>query len=132
MAFHQGLHCLLRQKWSSGKKLQFCSEVKTCDPLNYTMVKSKYIASIQKEEFISSFKSSANYYIQQQSLHETPNLVNFVLLSLTELYLQQIMQVSCWKQTCYGKFLWSLFLVTNIEWEKTAAHVICSFMDSSG
>ena len=26
---------------------------------------------------------------------ETPNLVNFVLLSLTELYLQQIMQVSC-------------------------------------
>ena len=26
---------------------------------------SKFIASIQKEEFISSFKSSANYYIQQ-------------------------------------------------------------------
>ena len=25
-----------------------------------------------------------------------------------------------------------LFLVTNIEWEKTTAHVICSFMDSSG
>ena len=23
-------------------------------------------------------------------------------------------------------------LVTNIEWEKPAAHVICSFMDSSG
>ena len=53
--------------------------------------------------------------------YETPNLVNFVLLSLTELYLQQIMQVSCWKHTCYEKFLWSLFLVTNIEWEKTAA-----------
>ena len=30
---------------------------------------SKLIASIQKEEFISSFKSSANYYIQQQSLN---------------------------------------------------------------
>ena len=30
---------------------------------------SKFIASIQKEEFISSFKSSANYYIQQQSLN---------------------------------------------------------------
>ena len=29
----------------------------------------KFIASIQKEEFISSFKSSANYYIQQQSLN---------------------------------------------------------------
>ena len=60
---------------------------------------SKFIASIQKEEFISSFKSSAiiKYYIEQQSLNyiffervhdETPNLVNFVLLSLTELYLQ--------------------------------------------
>ena len=30
---------------------------------------SKFIASIQKEEFISSFKSSANYYIQLQSLN---------------------------------------------------------------
>ena len=30
---------------------------------------SKFIASIQKEEFISSFKSSAYYYIQQQSLN---------------------------------------------------------------
>ena len=27
---------------------------------------AKLISSIQKEEFISSFKSSANYYIQQQ------------------------------------------------------------------
>ena len=63
VAFHQGLHCLLRQKWSSGKKLQFCLEIKTCDPLNYTMDHSKFIASIQKEEFICSFKSSANYYI---------------------------------------------------------------------
>ena len=33
------------------------------------MYHSKFIASIQKEEFISSFKSSANYYIQQQSLN---------------------------------------------------------------
>ena len=46
------------------EKLQFCLEIKTCDPLNYTMDHSKFIASIQKEEFISSFKSSANYYIQ--------------------------------------------------------------------
>ena len=30
---------------------------------------SKFIASIQKEEFISLFKSSAIYYIQQQSLN---------------------------------------------------------------
>ena len=83
------------------EKLQFCLEIKTCDPLNYTMDRSKLIASIQKEEFISSFKSSANYYIYstaKSELHvydETPNLVNSVLLSLTELYLQQIMQVSC-------------------------------------
>ena len=68
--------------------MQFCLEIKTCDPLNYTMYHSKFTASIQKEEFISSFESSANYCIQQQSLklhvyNETPKLVNFVLLSLT-------------------------------------------------
>ena len=45
---------------------------------------SKFIASTQKEEFIRSFKSSANYYIQQQSLNymylmKHQNLVNFVL-----------------------------------------------------
>ena len=49
--------------------MQFCLEIKTCDPLNYTMDHSKFIASIQKKEFISSFKSSANYYFQQQSLN---------------------------------------------------------------
>ena len=69
VAFYQGLHRLLRQKWSSGKKLQFCLEIKTCDPLNYTMDNSKFVATIQKEEFISLYKSSANYYIQQQSLN---------------------------------------------------------------
>ena len=31
---------------------------------------SKIIALIQKEKFISSFKSSADYYIQQQSLND--------------------------------------------------------------
>ena len=40
--------------------MQFCLEIKTCDPLNYTMDHSKFIASIQKEEFNSLFKSSAN------------------------------------------------------------------------
>ena len=30
---------------------------------------SKFIAPIQKKEFISPFKSSANYYIQQQGLN---------------------------------------------------------------
>ena len=102
VAIHQGLHCLLKTKMIAGKKLQLCLEIKICDPLNYTMDHSKFIASIQKEELISSFKSSVIYYIQRQSLNyvyivddEAPNLVNFVLQSLTELYLQQIMQVSC-------------------------------------
>ena len=49
--------------------MQFCLEIKTVDPLNYAMDHIKFIASIQKEEFTSSFKSSANYYIQQQSLN---------------------------------------------------------------
>ena len=72
--------------------MQFYLEIINCDPLNYTMDHSKFIAPIQKEEFISSFKSSANYI--QKQYDETPNLVN-VLLSLIEFYLQQIMQVSC-------------------------------------
>ena len=33
------------------------------------MYHSKSIASIQEEEFICSIKSSANFYIQQQSLN---------------------------------------------------------------
>ena len=72
----------------SGKKLQFCLEIKTCDPLIYTMDHSKFIASIQMEEFISSFKLLL-YSTAKSELHvydETPNLGNFVLLSLTELY----------------------------------------------
>ena len=32
-----------------GEKLQFCLEIKNCDPLNYTMDHYKFIASIQKE-----------------------------------------------------------------------------------
>ena len=36
-AFHQGLHRLLIQKRSSKKEIQFCLEIITCDPSNYTM-----------------------------------------------------------------------------------------------
>ena len=75
--------------------MHFCLEIKTCDPLNYTMDHSEFIASIEKEEFISSFKSFAKAKSEVHVYDETPNLVNFVLLSLTELYLLQIMQVSC-------------------------------------
>ena len=109
----------------SREKLQFCLEIKTCDPLNYTMDHSKFIASIQKEKFISSFKNS-NHYFQQQSLNYMYMMKPQILwisccCHSLNCILQQIMQVSCWKHTCYEKFLWSLFLVTNIKWEKPAA-----------
>ena len=35
-AFHQGLHCLLRQEHSSEKKLQFHLEIIICNPLIFT------------------------------------------------------------------------------------------------
>ena len=45
-------------------------------------------------------------YIQQQSLElneydETPNLVSFLLIFLTDLNLQHIIQASCLKHTCF-------------------------------
>ena len=36
-AFHQGLHCLLRQNQSSEKNKQYLLEIMTCDPSVYTM-----------------------------------------------------------------------------------------------
>ena len=36
-AFHQGIHCLLKQKRSSEKKLQSYLEIIFCDPSIYTM-----------------------------------------------------------------------------------------------
>ena len=54
MAFHQGLHCLLRQKRSSEKTLQYYLENIKCEPSNYAMDHSKFIKSIQKEESISA------------------------------------------------------------------------------
>ena len=53
-AFHQGLHCLLRQKRSSEKEILFLREIITCDPSIYTMNHPKFIVSNQKEEFIST------------------------------------------------------------------------------
>ena len=49
--------------------MQFYLEIVSIDPLNFTMDHSKLFASIQKEEFISVFKGSAGYYIQQLSLN---------------------------------------------------------------
>ena len=47
----------------------FREKIVTCDPLNFTRDHSKFIASIQKEEFISAFKGFADNYIWQQSLN---------------------------------------------------------------
>ena len=49
-AFHQGLHCLLRQKWSSEK---YNLDYITIDPSLYTLDHPKFIVSNQMEEFIS-------------------------------------------------------------------------------
>ena len=94
--FHQGLHSLLRQKCSSeNKKLQSYLEIVSFDPLNYTMYHSKFIASIKKEQFIIALRVLQQQRLELHVYDETPNLVNFVVMSLTELNLQQTMQVSC-------------------------------------
>ena len=52
-AFHQCLHCLLRQKQSSEKEILFYLEMITCDALIYTVDCSKCNVLNQKEESIS-------------------------------------------------------------------------------
>ena len=47
------------------KNCKFYLEGLTCDPLNYTMDHSKFIALI--DEFISSFKNSTIHFIKQQT-----------------------------------------------------------------
>ena len=37
VAFHQGLHYLLRQKWSSEKEIQYVLDIIACDPSKYVM-----------------------------------------------------------------------------------------------
>ena len=69
VTFHQGLHLPKTKMIFREKKMQFYLEIVACDPLNFTMAHSKFIASIQKDEFINAFKSSADYFIQQQSLN---------------------------------------------------------------
>ena len=48
-AFHQGIHCLLRQKQSK-KAIQYFYKILTCDPSIYTMDHPKFILSNWKEE----------------------------------------------------------------------------------
>ena len=58
-AFHQGLHCLLRQtKTFSVKEIQYFLEIITCGPsiyiYIYTMDHPEFIKSNQREESISA------------------------------------------------------------------------------
>ena len=48
--FHEGLHCLLRQKLSSELEIEFL----TCDPSIYTMDHQRFIVPKQKDESIST------------------------------------------------------------------------------
>ena len=51
-AFHQGLHCLLRQKQSSEREIQYILEIITYDPSIYALDHPKLILSNYKEESI--------------------------------------------------------------------------------
>ena len=51
-AFHQGIHCLRRQKQSSEKEMQYFKKNLTCGPWIYTMDHLKSIVSNQEEESI--------------------------------------------------------------------------------
>ena len=53
-AFHQSLHCLLRQKLYLIERNTIYLEIITCDPSIYTRDLSKFIVWNQKEESISS------------------------------------------------------------------------------
>ena len=56
-AFHQGLHCLLRLKQSSGTEIHHYLENCTCDPLKYTMGRPVLIVSMSMGK---SFRISAS------------------------------------------------------------------------
>ena len=75
--------------------MQLYLETVTCWPLNFTMDHFKFIASIQKEEFISAFKGSADYYIQQQSLNYMYIIKRQILLSCRCHSLNCIYSKSC-------------------------------------
>ena len=51
-AFHRGLHCLLRQKQSSGTEMHHNLEISTCDPLKYKMGISILVLSTCMAKFI--------------------------------------------------------------------------------
>ena len=78
------------------KKIQFYLEIVTYNPLNYTMDHSKFIASTQKEEFISALRF---FLWQSLELHviicSSKSCQFRADRSLSESNLQQILQISC-------------------------------------
>ena len=62
-AFHQGLHCLLRLKQSSGTKTHHDLVMSTCDPLKYTMGSSIRIVSMYMGKSIRIQRVNSNYPI---------------------------------------------------------------------
>ena len=74
-AFHQGLHCLLRQKQSSKKEIQYFGEIITCDPLIYTVENSDFILC----SFIAKFllAERVNYIVFKAAKSVTLDLIFF-------------------------------------------------------
>ena len=85
-AFHQGLHCLLSQKRSSEKEIDFFFLIITCDPLIYTMDHSKFIISNQRRKNLLVHKGIIQYgldgplYILRG--HRKEFLNSFIFLSM--------------------------------------------------
>ena len=52
VAFHQGLHCLLKQNRSSEKEIQYFLEILTCTPSIYVMSHLDFIVCSFMENFI--------------------------------------------------------------------------------
>ena len=52
-AFHQGLHCLPKQKQSLEKEIQNLLKIIYCDPSIYTTDNSEFIECCFMENFIS-------------------------------------------------------------------------------
>ena len=78
-AFHQGLHCLLRQKHLQSKKYNFYFEIIPCESSIITMDYPKSIVPNQKEESNSAYKGKASFHLtwlkQMKGYH-----VNYVII----------------------------------------------------
>ena len=98
---------LLRQKWSSGKNCNLFRN-QNLWPIEFYNGPFQVIASIQKEEFISSFKS---YYIQQQSL-------NYMYMMK-----HQILWISC---CCHSL---NCIYSKSCKWERSGSVVECLTRD---